>query len=169
VDLDERISAICVSVVSGVGLDEVILRFGGDVTTSTRTTFADAFNSHPGPTYVLAAESAAGVVVAENNGWWGVRLAERVSCGGTLAAYSSSGNADMTYVHAVDGTVVATFDPLLDEVTSALAAAAVGLDFDDESVGAPSFALLARFTGVRIEQHWLLDEPHLRVVVPSPH
>ncbi|MBA2293580.1 MAG: hypothetical protein H0W16_00445 [Actinobacteria bacterium] len=75
----------------------------------------------------------------------------------------------MTYVHAVERTVVATFDPLLDEVPSALAAAATGLDFDDESVGAPSFALLARLTGVRIEQHWLLDEPHLRVVVPSPY
>ncbi|MBA2293576.1 MAG: hypothetical protein H0W16_00425 [Actinobacteria bacterium] len=88
VDLDERISAICVSVVSGVGLDEVILRFGVDVTTSTRTMFADAFNSHLDrpmswrPSPPLEPSSRRTTV----GGAFG--LAERVSCGGTLAQAS---------------------------------------------------------------------------------
>jgi hypothetical protein len=127
-------------------------------------------NGVPDPTSILVGELAPGVVVAENNGWWGVHeeLAAAVSRGGRLASYYRSVNADMTFVHAVDGSVRATFDPLLDPVPAALQAAADGLDFGAETVGAPSFALLERLTGVRVERSWLLDRPHTRIEVPSP-
>ena len=92
-----------------------------------------------------------------------------MSRGGALGAYYRSVNADMTLLHAVDGAVVASFDPLLDDVPDALESIAAGLDFDADDVGAASFALLERLTGIRIEQRGLLDEPHLRVAVPSPY
>jgi hypothetical protein len=95
--------------------------------------------------------------------------ATRVSRAGALAAYYRSVNADMTFVHAVDGAVVASFDPLLDDVPDALAADAAGLDFAGDAVVGASFALLERLTGIRVEQRWLLDEPRLRVDVPSPY
>ena len=75
----------------------------------------------------------------------------------------------MSFVHAVDGAVVASFDPLLDDVPDVLAADAAGLDFAGDIVVCASFALLERLTGIRVEQRWLLDEPHLRVDVPSPY
>ena len=170
VDADERMEAFCMTVVCDVALAEVVSRFGGEPGSATESTFADALNGVPGPTSILVDDLGPGVVVAENNGWWGVHeeLATAVSHGGRLASYYRSVNADMTFVHVVDGSVRAFFDPLLDPVPAALADAADGLDFDAETVGAPSFALLERLTGVRIERDWLLERPHPRVAVPSP-
>ena len=171
VESDRRMDAYCVTAVSDVALDDVVRRFEGDAGTAAEATFAESFNGAPEQSYVLVGEVPGGVLVAENNGWWGAdqELAARVSRDGRLAAYYRSVNADMTFVHAVDGTIVAWFDPLLEDVPGVLAEAAIGLPFDDDHVEAASFALLERLTGIRVEQTWLLDEPHLRVDVPSPY
>ena len=170
VETDQRMDAFCVMAVSGVALAEVARSFGGEVAAGVDATFAESANGAPEPTYVLLGDVPGGVLVAENNGWSGAdeAVAARVSRGGRLASYYRSVNADMTFVHAVDGTVVAAFDPLLDDVPDTIADAAAGLHFDEDLVEAASFALLERLTGIRVEQRWLLDEPRLRVDVPSP-
>jgi hypothetical protein len=168
---DERMDGFCVTAVTGVPLEEVVRRFGGDPATSMQATFAEAFNGVPGPTSILAGEVGDGVVVAENNGWQGVSddVVARVARGGRLASYYRNVNAVMAFVHAVDGVVVAFFDPLLDGVPAALADAAAGLDFEGERVEPACFALLERLTGIQIDRAWLLDESHLVVGVPSPY
>jgi hypothetical protein len=170
VDGDRRMEAFCVTVVRDVPVAEVVARFGGEPSTATEAIFEDAMNGVPDPTSILVGELGPGVVVAENNGWWGVdqALAAAVSRGGRLASCYRSVNADMALVHAVDGSLRAAFDPLLDAVPAALEEAAAGLDFGADAVGAPSFALIERLTGIRVEREWLLDRPRTRIDVPSP-
>jgi hypothetical protein len=171
VETDSRMDAYCVTAVSGVALDDVVRRFAGDASTAVEATFEESFNGAPAQNYVLVGEVPGGVLVAENNGWRGAdqEVAARASRGGRLASFYRSVNADMSFVHAVDGSVVVWFDPLLENVPVALAEAASGLPFDGDVVEAASFALLERLTGIRVERAWLLDQRHLRVDVPSPY
>lgn len=170
VENDARLDAYCVTAVTGVPLDEVVRRFGGDPKTASRATFEDAFNGAPHPTWILVDEIGPGVLVAENNGWWGVQedVGRRVSAGGRLASFYVNVNAVMAFLCAIDGDVVAWFDPLLEDVPESLAVEAAGLDFGDRVEGS-CFALLERLTGVPVGERWLLEELHLRVAVPSPY
>jgi hypothetical protein len=164
---DLRLDAFCITVVAGVPLDAVLGRFDADLGTDTRATFVESFNPYPERAYVVADEVDGGVIVGENNGWWGVDedVLTRVSVGGRAAALYRSVNADMTLGYAQDGVLVAYFDPLLDPVPDQIVADADDLSFEDE-VTAPSLALLARLTGVRLEPGWL-DDPHSRFEVPQ--
>jgi hypothetical protein len=168
-DDDVRLDAFCLTAVTGVARDEVVRGFDGDLKTEASSTFVDAFNGYASPSYVLVEVVAGGVLAAENNGWQGVQheIARRVSLGGALAAFYRSVNADMAFVHAIDGAVRASFDPLLEDVPPELSEQAAGLRFGDE-VESSALALLERLTGVRVEQGWF-DEPHSRFDVPSPY
>jgi hypothetical protein len=164
---DSRLDAFCFTAVTGVPLDAVLERFDVDLGTSARSTFVESFNPYPDRAYVVADEVDGGVIVGENNGWWGVDedTLARVSVGGCAAALYRSVNADMTLAYAEDGAPVASFDPLLDPVPEPIAADAHGLLFEEE-VTAASLALLSRLTGVRLEPVWL-DDPHPRFEVPA--
>jgi hypothetical protein len=160
---DERLTAACFTAVVGVGADEVARRFGGDLPARRRETFADAFNEYPLTHSLVFDDVPGGVLVAENNGWEGARLevATAVSRGGRLASAYWSVNADMTFVHAVDGVPLAVFDPLLIESPwwvgdrGSLPARIDDLPFGVEAPRAAAFALVERLTGVRIEASWL--------------
>jgi hypothetical protein len=75
-------------------------------------------------------------------------------------------NANMRFGWAVDGTVIRQFDPLLYDPAGALPDEA-GLPFGHPGrpIGA-ALTLLARLTGVDIDQHWLLDRARATFVVP---
>ena len=117
VEDDEELSAACFTAVTGVGVEEVVRRFGADPTAERTATFAEAFNALTGTAPLLYDELDGDVLVAENNGWQGSRpeVLEGVSRGGRAASVYWSVNADMAFVYAVDGVVVAWFDPLLVE------------------------------------------------------
>ena len=165
---DARLDAFCFTAAVGVDRDQVLRAFRGDPDTESRSTFHDAFNGYPGPSYILVDAVPGGLLVAENNGWQGVQ--EDVSCaasrGGKVAAYYRNVNAVMSFVHAVDGALIAWFDPLLEVVPPELSTQASGLPFADATESA-SFALLERLTGVRLDSNWL-ELPHSRFDVPSP-
>jgi hypothetical protein len=154
--------------VTGLDLEQVAGRFAAQPDSKTFATFGESFNGYPAPTYVLLGAVPGGVLALENNGWHGTEPAvlEALSRSTRAAAFYRSVNADMSLLHAVDGSVVASFDPLLDDVPAEVAPLAGGLDFDAHPE-ASSFALLTRLTGVRLEPDWL-EDPHSRFDVPSP-
>ncbi|HXG76992.1 MAG TPA: DUF6461 domain-containing protein [Gaiellaceae bacterium] len=168
---DPRLDAFCFCAVAGPTALAVILdAFAADRTTETSALFVESANGYPQPSYVLVGEAPGGVLAAENNGWQGVGddLLRRVSRGGRAVGYYRSVNADMTFALAEDGSVSASFDPLLEPVPERLREEAAGLAFGVDDVEPSAFALLERLTGIALERSWL-DEPHLRYDVPSPY
>jgi hypothetical protein len=165
---DPRLDAFCLSALTGVAVEQVLDAFSARPETEARAAFAESFNDFPSSTYVLVDETSGGVLVAESNGWWGVQEAilRKASRGGRMASCYRSVNADMLFALAVDGSVEAQFDPLLEEVPDPLREAASGLRFD-VSTTASSLALVELLTGVRLEQGWI-EDAHRRFDVPAP-
>lgn len=165
---DARLDAYCVTAVADGTREQVLSAFRAEPATETHTTFTDAFNGFPSPTYVLVGEVPGGVLAVEHNGWWGVRdeVAAAVSRGTTVASFYRNVNAVMAFLYAVDGQVVAMFDPLLEEVPPVLVERAVDLPFGVEQTEASAFALLERLTGIRFDEDWL-TAPRARYDVPS--
>ena len=170
VQWNPRLDAFCITAVAGIGREQALQGFQADPATATPSSFADAFSGYPSPSYVLVDEVPGGVLAAENNGWQGADadVATGISRGGTLASYYRSVNADTTFVHAVDGSLLASFDPLLDDVPRELSQQAQGLPFGEDDVDACAFALLERLTGIGFDEAWL-DSTHTRYDVPSPY
>lgn len=176
VDEGERPMAACFTAVLGVDVEEAVRRFGGELATQRVATFDEAFNEYPDTQHLLYERVGDAVLVAEHNGWEGSRpeVAEAVSRDGRLASVYWSVNADMSFVYAVEGIVVAWFDPLLIEQPwagsdpGAVVELCRDLSFGVEGALRDSFTLLERLTGVVIEQDWLLV-PHRCVdVTPLP-
>jgi hypothetical protein len=167
VEDDEELSATCFTAVTGVGIDEVARRFGADPTAERTATFAQAFNAMTGRAPLLYDELDGDVLVAENNGWQGSRpeVLEAVSRGGRAASVYWSVNADMGFVYAVDGVVVAWFDPLLVELEwtgsdpESVRRQATDLPFGVDGPRSASLALVTRLIGPRLERSWL-ERPH---------
>lgn len=164
---DPRLDAFCFTAVVGVPRERVVAGFLADAATRTETTFEDAFNDFP-LAYVMVDDVAGGLLGAEHNGWQGVQedVASRISRGGELASFYRNVNAVMTFVHAVDGVVLAMFDPLLEDVPESLLGHVEGLDFAG-STEASAFVLLERLTGIGLREEWLVAT-HSRYDVPSP-
>jgi hypothetical protein len=164
---DPRLDAFCVTAVTDRAREEVLAAFGADPGTETSSTFEEAFNGMPSPSYVVLGEVPGGILVAENNGWRGTldEVITAVSRGTTAASYYRNVNAVMAFFHAVDGAVASTFDPLLDEVPAELSELASELDFAT-ATEASAFALLERLTGIRLTEEWL-EATHSRFDVPS--
>jgi hypothetical protein len=171
---DERLMAACFTIVEGADHDRIVQVFGGDLSTERRWTFEEAFNDYPSTQQLVFDRIDGFVLVAENNGWEGSRpeVAEAASAAGRYAGVYWSVNADMTFVYAIEGVVIAWFDPLLIEHEwsgsdpGSLAELTRDLPFGVGSPRAASFALMERLTGLRIERSWL-DAPHRCVdVVP---
>lgn len=166
---DPRLDAFCVTAVEGVRLGDVVLRFDGEPASEERATVGESFNGYPDPTYIVVDEVPGGVLVFESNGWRGVQqgVPERVSRGGRCVCLYRSVNADMTFVLAENGRLLASFDPLLEPVPEQLAGPAAGFDFEGYPTSS-SLGLLARISGITLDETWL-DGAHRRYRVPSPH
>ena len=173
----EQLEAYCITAVIGIELDEVIRRLGGDpATQSGRRTFEECFWSADGPQWAQVGPVDGGLVVAEHNGWRAEERAARLSEGGRLACFFRNVQAVMRFVYAVDGAVLADFDPLVDRLSAAggppsgadpvaIAPALEGLAFGLFSAEPSSLALLERLTGVSVARTWL-DSPQRAVALP---
>ena len=174
VEEDDRLSAACFTAVTGVAGAEAVRRFGADPGTARTATFAGSFNELTGSTPLVYDELDGGVLVTENNGWQGSRtdVLEAVSRGGTAASVYWSVNADMSFLYAVDGVVVAWFDPLLVEHPwsgsdpESVRRQTANLPFGLDGPRSSSLALVERLTGIHLERRWL-ERPHRCVDVPD--
>jgi hypothetical protein len=168
----EELEAYCFTAVVGLEPDEVIRRLGGDPATEERPrTFEECFWTADGPQWAQVGPTDGGLVVAEHNGWRAEERAARLSEGGRLACLFRNVQAVMHFVYAVDGTIVAEFDPLVDRIPAAstdptvLGPALDGLAFGLFSAEPSSLTLVERLTGVRIQRTWL-DAPQRAVALP---
>ena len=173
---DERLPAACFTAVIGIEADEVVRRFGGDLDTERAVTFEEAFNPYPEAQYLVFDRLGEGALVGENNGWEGSRaeVAQLVSQGGRMASVYWSVNADMSFLYAVEGNVVAWFDPLLIEQLwmgsdpDSVAEVGRDLSFGIEGARRDSFVLLERLTSVSVEPSWLEEAHRCVAVEPLP-
>lgn len=158
----EELEAYCFTAVVGIETDDVIRRLGGNPSgPSDERTFEECFWAADGPQWAQVGPVDGGLVVAEHNGWRGEERAARLSEGGRLACFFRNVQAVTHFVYAVDGAVLAEFDPLVDRVSAAgaeqtaIAPALDGLAFGLFSAEPSSLTLLERLTGVSIRQTWL--------------
>lgn len=167
----EELEAYCFTAVVGLDTDEAIRRLGGDPAFEALRTFSECFWPADGPQWAQVGAVDGGVVVAEHNGWRAEENVERLSQGARLACFFRNVQAVMHFVYAVDGAVLAEFDPLLDRRPAsgadplAIAPALEGLPFGLFAAEPSSLALVERLTGVRIERAWL-DAPQRAIVLP---
>lgn len=160
VEKDDRLMAACFTVVTRSDEEEVARGFGGILSSERRSTFDAAFNDFPKTMHLVFDRMGNAVIIAENNGWEGSRpeVAEAVSRECRYASVYWSVNADMTFVYASGGNIVAWFDPLLIEQPWAgsdpdtVKEAARDLPFGVEAPRAASLALAERLTGVSLQQ-----------------
>ena len=168
----EDLEAFCFTAVVGIDLDEAVRRLGGNPTgADNRRTFEECFWPADGPQWAQVGVVGGGLLVAEHNGWRAEESAERLSQGARLACFFRNVQAVMHFVYAVDGSVLAEFDPLLDRRPQqgtdplAIEPALRGLPFGLFAAEPSSMALLERLTGVRVEQSWL-EAPQRAVALP---
>lgn len=158
-----------VAVVRGQPADEVVRAYGGDPDHRPRImTFREAVvpPEELGETsWLLVHDPDGAVVVLENNGWFGTQdeVAKQASAGGGhFMSVHWDLNANHQVLAAMDGVLVASFDPLLVEHQAAPGELYPDwLDdvvFADESLHAVLLAVLAKRTGVAVEQQWLTAE-----------
>ena len=156
-----RLDAYCFTTLLGVAPDAVVDRLGADPAAMTRRTFDECFWTVDDPQYAQVAEAGHGVILAEHNGWRAEEEAESLSRGGRLACFYRNVNAVMRFVYAVDGKVLAAFDPLLDSRPEEGAEPRVldpwlrGLPFGLHAAEPSAMTLLERSTGVRVTRSWL--------------
>ena len=158
----EALEAYCFTAVVGLDLDEAIRRLGGDPARADgQRTFDECFWPADGPQWAQVGRLHAGLLVAEHNGWRAEEEAESLSRGGRLACFYRNVNAVMRFVYAVDGKVLAAFDPLLDSRPEEGAEPRVldpwlrGLPFGLHAAEPSAMTLLERSTGVRVTRSWL--------------
>jgi len=168
-------SAACFTAAVGVTVDDVLRALGADHSTEPTATFAASFDELTGWTPLVVDELDDAVLAAENNGWLGSRseVVEAISRGGRAASVYWSVNADMSFLYAEDGVVVAWFDPVLVEHPWSgsdpgwVRERARDLRFGVGRPRSDSLVLLERLTGVRVERSWL-ERPHRCFDVPDP-
>lgn len=171
----EQLEAYCFTAVVGLPSEEVIRRLGGnpDKAEDPRT-FDECFWTADGPQWAQVGPADGGLVVAEHNGFRAEERAARLSEGGQLACFFRNVQAVMRFVYAVDGAVLAEFDPLVDRLPpggsdpAAIEAALEGLSFGLFTAEPSALTLLERLTGVRIQRTWL-DTPQRAIALPAPH
>jgi hypothetical protein len=112
-----------------------------------------------------------GVLVVEHNGWRAEEIVEPLSRGARVACFFRNVQAVMSFVYAVDGQILAEFDPLLDSSPRSgadrrcLDRARRGLPFGLFAAERSALSLVERVTGIRIARSWL-DTPQHSVVLP---
>jgi hypothetical protein len=168
----ESLEAFCFTAVVGIDADEAIRRLGGDPGGRPgRRTFAECFWLAEGPQWAQVGAVDGGLLIAEHNGWRAEEAVERLSHGARLACFFRNVNAVMHFVWAVDGRILAEFDPLLDrqarsgEDPHCIDAALTGLPFGLFGAESSALHLVERLTGVRVLRSWL-DTPQRAVALP---
>src|SRR5258705_1589472 len=168
----ETLEAYCFTAVVGLEVDEVIRRLGGNPgRTDGPRTFDECFWPADGPQWAQVGRVPGGMLVAEHNGWRAEDVVESLSRGARLACFFRNVHAIMHFVYAVDGRVLAEFDPLLDRTPEAgddphcIDPALHGLPFGLFAAEPSALTLLERLTGVRVAPSWL-ETPQRAVAFP---
>jgi hypothetical protein len=168
----ETLEAYCFTAVVGLDIDEVIRRLGGNPARSDGPrTFDECFWPADGPQWAQVGRVPGGLLVAEHNGWRAEDVVEPLSRGGRLACFFRNVHAIMHFVYAVDGRVLAEFDPLLDRAPRSGAdprsidGALQGLPFGLFGAERSALTLLERLTDIRIEPDWLAS-PQRAISLP---
>lgn len=167
----EDLEAYCFTAIHGLRRLEVVRRLGGDPRGEDRLTFEQCFWTLDEPQWVQIGEVGAAVLVAEHNGWRADEAVEVLSAGARLVCFYRNVNAVMRFVYAVDGAVLADFDPLLDARPAAggspraLDRFLTGLPFGLHAAEPSAMALLERVTGVKVTPAWL-DQPQPAYELP---
>jgi hypothetical protein len=167
----ESLEAFCFTAVVGLDPPEAARRLDGDVAAGQLRTFDECFWAADGPQWAQIGSVEGGVLVAENNGWRAEECIERLSKDVRVACFFRNVQAVMHFVYAVDGTVLAEFDPLVESWPSggadpsAIAPALDGLPFGLFAAEPSALTLLERLTGVRVRSDWL-ETPQLAVAMP---
>jgi hypothetical protein len=158
----EALEAYCFTAAVGLDPDEAIRRLGGDPgQVAVARTFDECFWPADGPQWAQVGVVDGGLLVAEHNGWRAEEVVEPLSRGARLACFFRNVHAVMHFVYAVDGRIVAEFDPLLDTAPRvgkdpySLGPALQGLPFGLFGAESSSLVLMERLTGIRVEQEWL--------------
>jgi hypothetical protein len=164
----EALEAYCFTAVVGVDVDEAVRRLGGEHR-GHRRTFDECFWAAAGPQWAQFGVVTPGVLVAEHNGWRAEESVVELSAGARVACFFRNVSAVMRFLYAVDGVVVADFDPLLDRVpvgsSGVPESAATGLPFGLFGAESSAMTLLERVTGVRVTPRWL-NRPQRAVRLP---
>ena len=167
----EPLEAYCFTAIVGLHADEVIRRLGADPATTALRTFEECFWAAYGPQWAQVGPVDAGVLVAEHNGWRAEEAIETLSVGARVACFFRNVRAVMHFIYAVDGAVLAEFDPLLEARPAsgrdpwALERALTGLPFGLFAAEPSAMSLLERTTGVRVSRAWL-NRPQRAVQLP---
>jgi hypothetical protein len=167
----EELEAYCFTAVVGLDREETIRRLGGDPDEYQARTFDECFWAADGPQWAQVDAVDGGVLVAEHNGWRAEEAVPLLSKGARLACFFRNVQAVMHFVYAVDGTVIAEFDPLLQSgptsppAQHALGTALDGLPFGLFGAEYSALSLIERLTGVSVRQGWL-DAPQHAVALP---
>ena len=164
----DSLEAYCFTAVVGLDRDETVRRLGGDPGTSQPRTFDECFWAADGPQWAQVETLDSGVLVAEHNGWRAEEAVEALSRGARLACFFRNVQAVMHFVYAVNGRVVAEFDPLLQRRPTSstdLGSALDGLAFGLFGAERSALSLLERLTGISVRRSWL-DAPQRAVALP---
>ncbi|WP_157440462.1 DUF6461 domain-containing protein [Actinokineospora inagensis] len=149
---------LTVAVVTGQSVAEVVRAYGGDpARTPDVLPFPAAVmeEDEVGSVFLPQVREVEGrVVVIENIGWLGTtgEVATRASMGGEFVCVHWDLNAHSRIVEAVDGQVVATFEPLIEE-----APPGVGEVFGQDALNAEMLAWLEQRSGVGFDRAWLTE------------
>jgi hypothetical protein len=157
----EPLEAYCFTAVNGLDADEVISRLGADPHECRRLTFEECFWTVDAPQWAQVGVLDGGVLVAEHNGWRGEEEAAALSTHARTTSFCRDVSAAMRFSHAVDGVVLAAFDPLLEPAPvlgadpGCLDDLLTDLPFGLHAAEVSAMALLERVTGVRVSADWL--------------
>lgn len=161
----DSLEAYCFTAAVGLSPAEAVRRLHGAPDAAKRT-FAECFWPADGPQWAQVGTVGGGLLVAEHNGWRAEEAVERLSGGARVACFVRDVHAVMRFVYAIDGRIVADFDPLLDRAPPPrLAPALHGLPFGLFTAEASALQALERLTGVRVARSWL-DTPQRCVTLP---
>ena len=153
--------------VVGLDPDEAIRRLGGDLAGSEPRTFDECFWPADGPQWAQVGPGRAAACWSPSTTAGGPRRASSaLSQGARVACFFRNVHAVMHFVYAVDGRVLAEFDPLLGRLAarrrpSAIAPAWTACRSGCSAAEPSALALLERLTGVRVAPAWL-DAPQRR-------
>jgi len=171
----EALEAYCFTAVVGLDPDEAIRRLGGNPSAALGPrTFDECFWPADGPQWAQVGAVDGGVLVAEHNGWRAEEVAGALSQGARLACFFRNVQAVMHFVYAVDGEVLAEFDPLLDSAAVSgarprvLDPAMQGLSFGLFAAEPCALSLMERVTGVRVSEAWLRRPQRAALLPPLP-
>jgi hypothetical protein len=171
----------CVTYVRSREEDDVLRRFGGDLTTSQPMTLQDVYEAqqeedlpYGASSMILADTIGEWVVIYEDVGIQGIRdeVVRQVSRGTEMVSVSWTQTIDQ-FVYAVDGEIVTRFEPLAsyrrsgsdpDRLNSYMA----DLPFKPGNAVKSALVLAERITGVMFEPDWFYAERRCVVVTPLP-